>query len=139
MKDAPITADIDTATVKTEKPKKRLPNQNYPPLTREECMIVAKRLMRLRKHKLQQVDIEAIFSVNGYDNPRVIWQIIPLYNGSVFTNEDQMVDWMIQEDDKWLRSHPPTGPLNESKGQCNTCGSELRFKLVCTCCNKIIM
>lgn len=135
---SPVTIEVDTASVKTEKPKKRLPNQNYPLLTREQCMVVAKRLMELRKHKLAQVDIEAIFSVNGYENPRVTWQIIPLFNGSVFTNEEQMVDWMIQMDEEWLQKHPPTGPLNDSKGQCNSCGTELKFKLVCTCCNKII-
>ena len=138
MSDSPVTVDINVTEVKTEKPKKRQPSQNYPPLTREQCMVVANRIMELRKHKLEQVDIEAIFSVNGYENPRVIWQVTILYRGSVFKTPEQMVDWMMQYDADWLKNHPPTGPLNESKGTCNDCGTELRWKLVCTHCNKII-
>ena len=141
MSDSPISADVDISSVKTEKSsnhKRRIPNQNHPLLTREQCKVVAKRLMELRKHKLQRVDIEAIFSVNGYENPRVTWQATVVYDSPVLNTEEKMITWMIDYDKAWMQKHPANGPLNDSKGTCNSCGTELRFKLVCPCCNKII-
>jgi hypothetical protein len=138
MPDSPISTDVDTSSVKTEKSssKKRQPNQNYPLLTREQCSVVAHRLMELRKHKLQRVDIEAYFSVNGYENPRVTWQATVVYDSPVLNTEEKIINWMIDSDKAWMQKHPANGPLNDSKGTCNSCGTELKWKLVCSHCDQ---
>jgi hypothetical protein len=136
-----VTVDIDLKTTAAPKKNHHQPNQNYPALTAQECRVVADKVMALRKesNSLSHEDVAARFPSSDYDNPRAPWQAPTLYRSPIFQNPDMMVDWMLKYDTDWLKKHPPiNGNGSSEKPPCKVCGTELKFKLVCPCCNKII-